>query len=67
MAEYIAYQIKRIAHTAVNRDLRGQAVSIVGLRGATSWDSPRVIVRLINMDGSLGAEYLVLPGLIIDL
>lgn len=59
-------RIVRIAYNAVNPVLRGKQVSIVGIRGATSWDGSRVIVRLIERDGSLGEEYLVKPSLIID-
>ena len=59
-------RIVRIAHNTVNPDIRGKHVSIVGVRGATHFDGTRVIVRLVNSDGSLGAEYLVTPGLIVE-
>lgn len=61
------HTIKRIAHNAVNPVLRGKVVSIVGIRGANHFDGTRVIVRLVEDDGSLGQEYLVTPGLLIDL
>lgn len=65
--ELKAHRVVRIAYNAVNAQLRGKVVSIVGMRGATRWDGPRVVVRLIEDDGTLGAEYLVQPGLLIEL
>ena len=61
------YTLKRIAYNAANAALRGKVVSIVGIRGANHFDGPRVIVRLVNDDGSLGQEYLVVPGIVIAL
>ncbi len=60
-------QVKRIAYNATRAALRGKVVSIEGFKSATHWDNPRIIVRLIEDDGSLGQEYLVAPHIIIDL
>lgn len=60
-------RIMRIAYNAANPTIRGAVISIVGYRGATHWDIPRIIVRLVNDDGSLGDEYLVMPSLVIAL
>lgn len=60
--------LKRIAYNAVNPTLRGAVVAIVGYRGATWWDSPRIEVRIVLADGSLSAEtWLVLPSIVINL
>ncbi len=61
------YQVKRISYSAVNKTLRGNVVSIVGFQPATWFDIARIIVRLVNNDGSLGDEYLVHPSIVIDL
>lgn len=60
-------RIMRIAHNAVNPDLRGKAVSIIGFEPATWWNNPRVIVRLLENDGSHGSTYHVQPGILINL
>ena len=61
------YTLKRIAYNAANAALRGKVVSIVGMRGANHFDGTRVIVRIVEDDGSLGQEYLVTPGILIAL
>lgn len=63
----VTKQIKRIAYNAVNPALRGKVVSIEGFRPATWFDRPRIIVRLVQNDGTLGDEYLVTPGILIEL
>lgn len=64
---YAVGQLKRIARNAASPKLRGRVVSIVGVRGATHFDNTRVVVRLVHDDGSLGDEFLVTPGLLVDL
>lgn len=61
------HEMKRIAWNAVNKDVRGKPVVVTGIVGATHWDSSRVVVRLVEDDGSLGQEYRVLPSIVIAL
>lgn len=61
------HTIKRLAYNCARKELRGAVVAITGYRGATHFDGTRVIVRVVREDGALGTEYLVQPGIIIDL
>lgn len=60
-------RLVRVSKTAVNRDIRGRVVQITGWRPATYWDRSRVSVRLVESDGSIGDEYLVIPSILVAL
>lgn len=64
---YTINDIVRVSKTAENRDIRGRAVRITGWRPATPWDISRVKVRLVESDGSLGDEYLVVSSILVAL
>ena len=58
-------RMMRITKTADNRDIRGRVVQVTGWRPATPWDLSRVKVRLVESDGSLGDEYLVVSSILV--
>src|SRR5690606_5501002 len=58
-------RMMRITKIADNRDIRGRVVQITGWRPATPWDLSRVKVRLVESDGSLGDEYLVVASILV--
>lgn len=64
---FTKHQMVRFSYNADNYDLRGKVVSIVRTRAANSFDVSRVVVRLVNTDGSLGQEYQVRPDALIAL
>lgn len=61
------HKLYRVSPIAANPTLRNQVVSVTGFRGATSWDRPRVEVKLVSVDGSLSDAYLVAPHILIAL
>lgn len=64
---YTINDIVRVSKTAENRAIRGRVVQVTGWRPATPWDRSRVLVRLVESDGSLGDEYLVIPSILVAL
>lgn len=60
-------RLMRVSKIVENRDIRGRVVQITGHRPATPWDLSRVRVRLVESDGSLGDEYLVVSAILVAL
>lgn len=58
-------RMMRITKIADNREIRGRVVQVTGWRPATPWDISRVRVRLVESDGSLGDEYLVVDSILV--
>ena len=54
----------RVTPLAWRKELRNRIVQVTGHRGRTAWDMPRMIIRVVESDGSLGDEYLVSPGIL---
>lgn len=60
-------RLMRVSTIVENREIRGRVVQVTGSRPATPWDLSRVKVRLVESDGSLGDEYLVVSSILVAL